>query len=134
MDKTKKEELVKELSVKLKRYKAKAKLIKIDEEKLGDTMFVQQKAGTFLNPKYISVEDYFDIFAFESFLKVHEDLSTEQIEEILNEKYIDFKFLRTLNDSVGGMIENIRKHGAKSVSIMYVNNILYAKKDEGLEV
>ena len=127
-----KEQLVKALSVKLKRYKSKAKQIKIDK-KYGDTIFIQHKGETLLNPKYISLENYFEIFAFESFLKEHDYLTKEQVAQILDERYMDFIFLRKLFDMFGNMMETINTHGAKAVAIMYVNEMLYPKKESDLE-
>lgn len=126
--------LVKELATKVRKYKAKADLVKVDLKDVGETVFVQYKDETLFNPKYLKVEDYFSIKAFESFLKHHPELSKEEVLEVLKSEQKEFEFLKKLNKKMPTLIDDIKKNGAKVVGINYVNNLLYVKKEESLSV
>ncbi|MBQ8615525.1 MAG: hypothetical protein IJ415_03055 [Clostridia bacterium] len=127
-----KQKLSEELAEYLKQAERKAKIVKLEERVGGDEMFVQIKEETFLNPKYISVIEYFQIFKLESFVKIYNELTNENLDCLLQQKFEEFAFLRKLNNSVDDLLDMLKIHGAKSVAIMYVNELLYPKEEKSL--
>lgn len=121
--------LAEELAEQLLQAEATAKTIKLDKRNLGETVFVYQENQTFINPKYISLKDYFSIFELEKFLKKHDEITREELNEILKLKFAEFEFLRKLNNRVRTMFLDLKHHGAKAVAITYVSNKLYANEE-----
>lgn len=66
----------------------------------------------------LSNEQYFQIVALYEFLKDNEDLSNEEVKAMLKSR-LKFSFLRKLDKRFPNMIEELREHGPKYVSIMY---------------
>ncbi|MBR4999168.1 MAG: hypothetical protein IKY10_04730 [Clostridia bacterium] len=122
--------LVKDLATRVRKYQAKAKLVDIDSKKVADSVFVQYKNETLFNPKYLKVEDYFTIKAFESFLKKYPSLSKEEILEVLKSHKKEFEFLQKFNSKYQNLIEDLKSHGAKHVAINHINNLIYGKNQE----
>ncbi len=119
-------EYVTNLKQLLKESKDKASKINYEASNEEDTVFVYPTNEGFLNPKYISFEHYFQISALEEFIKNNADLTNEQVLDVLQQDE-DFVFLLELNGKIDNMIEELKRHGAKSVAIMYVSDKMYPK-------
>lgn len=76
-----------------------------------------QTAGSYTITQ-LSNEQYFQIVALYEFLKDNEDLSNEEVKTMLKSR-LKFSFLRKLDKRFPNMIEELREHGPKYVSIMY---------------
>jgi len=92
-------------------------------------VFIYSQDGCEINPKYISPDEYNALVKFEHFVKVHNELTKEEIDEFLNCE--SCLFLNKLNKSMPNFVSDLRRHGAKSVAIMYVSDILYSNKNFG---
>ncbi len=122
--------LVNELITKTAMARIKASKIKIDITKIGDEVFVYpNNSDSVFNPKYMSVFQYFQLIEFESFIKKYDKLTEEEIDNILKASN-EFVFLKDLKEEIPYFIEELKRHGAKPVAIIYVNNILYGNKAE----
>lgn len=125
-------ELVNELAEKLKKFRTKSYKVSFSEREAGDAVFVQRKEESFINPKYLKLINYFEIMGLEEFAKENQELTQENLDEILEFKKVDFAFLRELNNSIDNMLEELNKHGAKAVAIIHVNNMLYPKQENSI--
>lgn len=121
--------LVKDLATRIRKYSSKAQLVDIDFKNLGETVFVNYKGETLFNPKYIKIEDYFVLKAFESFLKRHPELSKEEVLEVVKSDKKEFEFLKAFNSKMPTMIEDIKSSGAKTTVISYISGLLYGKEE-----
>ena len=82
-------------------------------------VFVQSE--TKLNPRFISNKQYFQIAEFYNFLKENEDLTDEEIREVLQAKFVNYRFLRKLDKLIPDFFEELKFHGPMSVAIRYVD-------------
>ena len=82
-------------------------------------VFVQSE--TKLNPRYISNNQYYQIAEFYNFLTENEDLTDEEIREVLKYKFINYKFLRKLDKLIPDFFEELKMHGPMSVAIRYID-------------
>ena len=119
-------ELIKDLKRMIRKSKTKLKKVNCEISMEENSAFVYPKNESFLNPKYISFEHYFQILALEEFLKSNSNLTNDEIYELLQEDKA-FDFLLELNNNIKDMLDMLRVHGAKSVAIMYVSDKLYPK-------
>ena len=130
-----KKTLVKELATKVRKYKIKARTVDVDFSNIGDKVFVYGKDETLFNPKYFKLEDYFILKAFDAFLKCHQELTNEEVLEIISSKKKEFEYLQNFNAETPSFLADIRAYGAKSFVIAYISDMVYGKKDEeGLSV
>ena len=79
-----------------------------------------------INPKYLTDIQYAQIQELYFLLKDNEDLSEEDLEDILKVKFFMFKFLRKLNSRIPNLIEELRHNGVDRVAEMYAS-IKYEK-------
>lgn len=119
----------KELTTKIRKYKAKAESVNLDTKNIGETVFINYRGETLFNPKYLKVEDYFVLKAFESFLKCHPELSKEEILDVIKSDKKEFEFLKAFNSKMPTMIEDIKSGGAKTTVISYISGLLYGKEE-----
>lgn len=83
-------------------------------------VFVESK--TRLNPKLISNKQYYQIAEFYNFLEENEDLTLEEIREILKSKPIEYGFLRKLDKLIPDFFEELKHHGPMCIAIEFVNS------------
>ena len=111
----------------LKSYRNESQKVNIEEKEVGDIVFIQQKEESFINPKYLSFKNYFEILGLEEFVKTN-DISQDLLDKILLHNEDEFVFLKELNYIVDGMVSLLKSQGALSVGIVFVNDILYQKQ------
>ena len=102
-----------------------------EEKDTFDKKQVFVGSATRLNPRFISNKQYFQIAEFYNFLKENEDLTDEEIREVLKSKFIDYKFLRKLDKLIPGFFEELKFHGPMCVAIQYVD--LKVRKENNKE-
>ncbi len=103
-------------------------LEKIENE---DRVFVYEPNGVEINPKYIKPEEFQQLQNFEKFVKVHEELSDEEIFKFI--KKGNKIFINEIMDAVPNFIDELRNNGAKAVALIYISDKLYSKKEDKKE-
>lgn len=123
-----KQELAEELLQKVKYAEIRAKELKLDVKELGDKVFIQHEGEKLLNPKYIKLKEYFELVEFEDFVKSHEELTGRDYKDLLRAKFVEFAFLRKIYNTFDGVVEDLKRHGAHSVAIIYVSKKMYVEQ------
>lgn len=117
--------LVNELIEKITRAHIKASKVKIDKKRLGNEVFIYPNTeDSVFNPKYLSVDHYYQLIEFEEFVKKHKNLEYNQVDDILNASS-EFIFLRKIKENVPNFLDELRRHGAKPVAIIYLNDKIF---------
>jgi len=75
----------------LKSYRNESQKVNIEEKEVGDIVFIQQKEESFINPKYLSFKNYFEILGLEEFVKTN-DISQDLLDKILLHNEDEFVF------------------------------------------
>lgn len=119
------DKLIDEMTRRIGKARSRASKVKINENNLGDQVFIYPNTeDSVFNPKYLSVFNYYQLIELEDFLKKYEDLNDENLDEILRASK-EFRFLKKAKNKVPNFINELRRHGAKPVAIIYINDMLF---------
>ena len=134
MTKEKLNELVEELKTRISFAKEEAKGIKINLKAAG-LHFVHYNKKEFVHPNYISFDKQLEIIQLGKLLRKHQDITEEDLYELLNQDDSEFKFLAEVVSTIPNFIEEARGHeDDKYLPYTYFNKVLFSSKAENVSV
>ena len=74
-----------------------------------------------INFDYISNTDYAELYEFYKFLRTNTEFSIEEIEQVLNKRYVNFEFLSKLHKKIPNMVVTLKEKGPLHIALKYVN-------------